>query len=48
MIVVMINRVNIIPSKHRRVDIRWDRNIRVPRREKIKASEIFNTAIIIW
>lgn len=30
-----INRDNIIPSRHRRVDIRCDRNIRVPKNEKV-------------
>lgn len=34
---VMINRDNIIPSRHRRVDIRWERNTRVPRRERVNA-----------
>lgn len=31
---VIINKDSIIPSKQRRVDIRWDRNIRVPMRDK--------------
>lgn len=30
---IMINRDSIIPSKHRRVDIRCERNIRVPNRD---------------
>lgn len=34
---VIINRDNIMPSKHRRVDIRWERNIKVPKSDKIKA-----------
>ena len=35
---VMINRDNIMPSKHRSVDIRWERNVRVPKSDKVKAS----------
>lgn len=35
---VMINNDSIIPSRHRRVDIKWDRNISVPRSENVKAS----------
>lgn len=34
---VMINRDNIIPSRHRRVDIRWERNIRVPKSDRENA-----------
>lgn len=34
---VKINKHNIIPSRHKRVDMRWDRNIKVPRRENVKA-----------
>lgn len=34
---VMMNSDNIIPSKHRRVDIRWERNVSVPRSENVKA-----------
>lgn len=34
---VMMNSESIIPSKHRRVDIRWDRNIKVPKNESKKA-----------
>lgn len=34
---VMMNSESIIPSRHRRVDIRWDRNIRVPKNESKKA-----------
>lgn len=34
---VMINRDNIIPSRHRRVDIRWERNIRVPKSDRVNA-----------
>ena len=46
-IAVIINRDSIMPSKHRRVDIRWDRNIRVPVREKIKAKIILKTVVIM-
>lgn len=35
---VMINNDSIIPSRHRRVDIKWDRNMSVPRSENVKAS----------
>lgn len=35
---VMINNDSIIPSRHKRVDIKWDRNISVPRSENVKAS----------
>lgn len=35
---VIINKDNIIPSKHRRVDIKWERNVNVPRSESMKAS----------
>lgn len=34
---VMINRDNIIPSRHSRVDIRWERNIRVPKSDRVNA-----------
>lgn len=47
-IVARINRESIIPSRHRRVDIRCDRNIRVPRNEKVKARVILNTAGVIF
>lgn len=43
-IVARINRDSIIPSRHRRVDIRWERNIRVPRKEKVKARVMLSTA----
>lgn len=42
--VARINRDSIIPSRHRRVDIRWERNIRVPRKEKVKARAMLSTA----
>lgn len=35
---VMINKDSIIPSKHRRVDIRWERNVRVPNKDNVKAN----------
>lgn len=34
---VITNRDNIIPSRHKRVDIKWERNIKVPRSDKVKA-----------
>lgn len=44
-----MNKESIIPSKHRRVDIRCDRNIRVPRNEKMKARVMLSTAgVIFW
>lgn len=39
-IVVIINSDSIIPSRHRRVDIRWDRNTSVPRNENENANII--------
>ena len=33
----MIKSVSIIPSRHRSVDIRWDRKSSVPRRENMNA-----------
>lgn len=48
---IMINRDSIIPSIHRRVDIKWDRNIRVPKRAKkkakIKLSKVGATLVIM-
>lgn len=46
-IVARMNRDNIMPSRQRRVDIRCDRNIRAPRKEKVKAKVILNTAGVI-
>lgn len=46
--VAIMNRDNIMPSRHRRVDIRCDRNIRVPRKEKVKARVILSTASVIF
>lgn len=34
---VSMNKESIIPSRHRSVDIRCDRNIRVPRSDREKA-----------
>lgn len=34
---VIINNDNIIPSKHSRVDIKWERNVSVPKSENTKA-----------
>lgn len=34
---VMMKRDNIMPSKHRRVDIRWERNMRVPNKARVNA-----------
>lgn len=47
-IVVMINSVSIIPSRHSRVDIRCDRNIRVPRSEKMKAKIMLSVTDVIF
>lgn len=47
-IVARMNKESIIPSKHRRVDIRCDRNMRVPRNEKMKARVMLSTAGVIF
>lgn len=44
---VIINSDSIIPSRQRRVDIRWDRNIRVPRSESVKASVRFRKMAVM-
>ena len=44
---VMINRDNIMPSKRRSVDIRWERNVRVPKSDKVKASVRLRKADVI-
>ena len=45
---VIINRDNIIPSKQSKVDIKWDRNIKVPIREREKArSKLRKVDVII-
>lgn len=38
--VIRINRDSIIPSRHSKEDIRWDRYTSMPRRAKIKARVI--------
>lgn len=43
-IVAMTKRDSIMPSRHRRVDMRWDRNISVPSKEKVKARLMLRTA----
>lgn len=43
-IVARINRDSIIPSRQSRVDIRCDRNTRAPKKEKMKAMTMLNTA----
>lgn len=45
---VMINRDNIIPSRHRRVDIRWERNIRVPKSDRVNAIVKLRKADVIF
>ena len=47
-VVIRINRDSIIPSRHRRVDIMWDRNISVPRREKKNAIIKLMVVGVIW
>lgn len=42
--VARINKDSIIPSRQSRVDMRCDRNIRAPRKEKVKAKVMLNTA----
>lgn len=42
------NRDSIIPSKHRREDIRWDRYISSPTRDTANAIIIFMCTIDIW
>lgn len=39
-----INRDSIIPSRQSRVDMRCDRNIRAPRKEKMNAMVMLNMA----
>ncbi len=46
--VARINRDSIIPCRHKRVDIRWARNMRVPSKEKAKASVMLSTAGVIF
>lgn len=47
-IVVIIKSANIIPSKHSRVDIRCERNMRVPRSENTYARIILSVTDIIF
>lgn len=35
---IIINKDNIMPSRHSRVDMRCERNINVPRSDRVKAS----------
>lgn len=44
---VIINKDNIIPSRHRRVDIRWERNIKVPKSDKENAKVKLRKADVI-
>lgn len=38
---IVTNRDNIMPSRHRRDDMRWDRYISRPRREIVNARAMF-------
>lgn len=38
LIEVSTKTASIMPSRHSKVDIRWDRYIRAPRRDRVKAS----------
>ena len=38
--VIIMNRDNIMPSRHRREDIKWDRYISSPMSDMMKASKI--------
>jgi hypothetical protein len=44
---VMTNSDSIIPSRQRRVDIKWERNIKVPSRDNVKAIVKFRKADVI-
>lgn len=46
--VAKINRDNIIPSRHRREDIRWDRYISSPVRDTVNAIIMFMYTRDIW
>lgn len=46
--VAMTNRDNIIPSRHRRDDIRWDRHINSPARDTVSAIIMFMYTRDIW
>lgn len=46
---VMINRDSIIPSRQSKVDIKWERNIKVPSSDNMKAKVRFRKAdVICW
>lgn len=46
---VMINRASIIPSRQSKVDIKWERNIKVPSSASMKAKVRFRKAdVICW
>ena len=47
-IVGRINKDSFVTSMQRRVDIRCDLNIRLPRKEKVKARLMLNTAGVIF
>lgn len=46
--VAITNRDNIIPSRHRREDIKWDRYINSPARDTANAIMIFIYTRDIW
>lgn len=45
---IMINSVSIMPSRHNRVDMRCDRNIKVPRSEKMNAKMMLSVIDVIF
>lgn len=45
---VMVNKDKIIPSKHSRVDIRWDRNIKAPSSDRINVRSKLKNTGVIW
>lgn len=46
--VAIINRESIIPSRHRREDIKWDRYINNPARDTVNAIMMFIYTRDIW
>lgn len=46
--VAITNRDSIIPSRHRREDIRWDRYIKSPTRDTVNAIIMFMYTRDIW
>lgn len=46
--VAITNRANIIPSKHKRDDMRWDRYISSPVRDTVNAVIIFMYTKDTW